>query len=152
MNADEERVADLVRIAFAGVKLGPGIGLWEAQGIDDYADFRKLRAYRARDEKEDWSVITAADLDYCNSSPSFFDAAGMRFHLPAFLLADLAGETKTAYITFTLTNTRTLTERFELLSPEQRAAVREFLLLRLSDPHRSFDHKMISRALQDYWN
>jgi len=28
----------------------------------------------------------------CNSSLSFFNADGMRFHLPAFLIAELKGE------------------------------------------------------------
>jgi hypothetical protein len=29
--------------------------------------------------------------------------------------------------------------------------VREFLLLRLSDAHREFDHPMIEASLRDYW-
>lgn len=152
MNADEERVADLLRAAFAGVRLGNGIGLWEAQGIDDYADSRTVEAYRARDEKDDWSEIPASELDRCYSSLSFFDPAGMRFHLAAFLLADLAGELKTADALFHLTYPGgECARRYELLSLEQRAAVREFLLLRLADPHREFEHHSIERALQGFW-
>lgn len=152
MNDAEERVAHLVRAAFAGVTLGRGIGLWEAQGIDEYANHRKVEAYRSRDEKDDWSSISAADLDYCNSSPCFFDAEGMRFHLPAYILADLEGKTKTANVLFHLTYQRgECAGRYELLSLEQRAAVREFLLLRLADPLRKFEHRSIERALQGFW-
>jgi hypothetical protein len=41
--------------------------------------------------------------------------------------------------------------RFDTLTPAQREAVREFFLLRLSDPHREFEHAMIEAALRDYW-
>ena len=34
---------------------------------------------------------------------------------------------------------------------ELREAVRAFLLLRLSDAHREFEHPMIDAALRDYW-
>jgi hypothetical protein len=153
MNSDKQRIADLIRTAFAGVRLGRGVGLWEGQGLDDYADERTLETLRAKDEKEDWTRISAADLDRCYSSLSFFDEAGMRFHLPAYLTADLAHELQTADVLFHLTHPgHNAPQKFDFLSPEQRAAVREFLLLRLGDPLREFDHPSIERALQEYWN
>ena len=91
MTHHEQRVLDQIRDAFAGVTLGNGVGLREANGLDDYADSRTLAAYRSQDEKLDWSAISAADLDDCASSLGFFDADGMRFHLPAYLVADLEG-------------------------------------------------------------
>jgi len=152
MTDEEQRVADLIRAAFAGVRLGAGVGLRESQGIDDYAGACTTEAYRAKDEKLDWASISAADLDGCYSSLSFFDEAGMRFHLPAYLLADLAGKLQTACVLFHLTYTENEAQsRFQLLSPQQRAAVREFLLLRLADPLYEFDHPSIERALQGNW-
>lgn len=41
--------------------------------------------------------------------------------------------------------------RFDALSSAQREAVREYLLLRLSDPNREFEHPMIEEALRGYW-
>ncbi|WP_425616185.1 DUF6714 family protein [Anatilimnocola sp. NA78] len=150
--ADQDRVAQLIRTAFHGVKLGHGTGLWEAQGIDDYAEDDQIQAYRAKDEKEDWSAIPVEDLNRCYSSLSFFDAAGMRFHLPAFLLADLAGKYTSMDILFTLTTrSNYTTSRFAELSPSQRAAIRQFLLLRLADPHHSLSHRSIQDALERYW-
>ncbi|QDU26362.1 putative acyltransferase [Anatilimnocola aggregata] len=149
---DEVRIAGLIRAAFHGVTLGNGIGLWEAQGIDDYADDKQVAAYRAQDEKEDWSRISVADLNRCYSSLSFFDAIGMRFHLPAFLLADLSGTFTSMDILFTLTNRDAYTtSRFVELSPQQREAVRQFLLLRLADPRQWFNHKSLEDALERYW-
>src|SRR5436190_8367262 len=87
--AAAQEVCRAIEAAFAGVTLGGGVGLQEAQGLDDYADDETRAAYRADDEKDDWHRIPAEALQRCNSSLSFFDAEGMRFHLPAYLLADL---------------------------------------------------------------
>lgn len=42
-------------------------------------------------------------------------------------------------------------EQFKTLSHAQREPFRAFLLLRLSDAHREFEHPMIEAALRDYW-
>lgn len=152
MTAGKERVLGLVRRAFQAVTLGEGVGLRQGQGLDDYADARTLASYRAQDEKHDWSTIPVADLDGCYSSLSFFDADGMRFHLPAYLVADLQDRLQTADVLFHLVYAADgAASRFDTLSPDQREAVREFLLLRLSDAHREFEHPMIEAALRDYW-
>jgi hypothetical protein len=57
---EELKVA--VRRAFAGVTLGDGVGLLEAQGLDDCADDKTLAAYREKDEREDWSAVRRDDL------------------------------------------------------------------------------------------
>ena len=103
MKLSEQRVLALIRDAFKpGVTLGSGVGLLQAQGIDDYASAATLAEYRERDEKDNWSAIPAADLDRNYSSLSFFDADGMRFHLPAYLVATLERLLQTADVTFHL--------------------------------------------------
>ena len=96
--------------AFAGVRLGGGVGLFEAQGLDDYADAAERKALRERDEKDDWTVLSADALNRANSSLSFFDADGMRFHLPAYLVADLRGDYKFGVV-FTLCQASVRDER-----------------------------------------
>lgn len=135
--------------AFQGVTLGDGVGLWQAQGLDDYADDRQLAEYRVQDEKVDWPAISADDLNRCYSSLSFFDAEGMRFHLPAFLIADLKG-LYSQDVVFPLTYFENDNlSRFKLLDTAQRKAVREFLLLRLRES--DFERRMIERALFEFW-
>jgi hypothetical protein len=152
MTEQEQRVLSLIRAAFAGVALGEGVGLRQGQGLDDYADASTLALYRVQDEKRDWTAIPTTDLDQCNSSLSFFDSEGMRFHLPAYLVADLEGKVPAAAILFHLAYLANgAHERFEKLSLAQRFAVREFLLLRLSDPEREFEHPLIETALREYW-
>jgi hypothetical protein len=84
-----QEVAERIRNAFSGVTLGQGVGLRQAQGIDGYEEETAIADYRQSDEKENWSRIPPDALNECQSSLSFFDAEGMRFHLPAYLLADL---------------------------------------------------------------
>ncbi len=75
--------------AFAGTELGAGIGLWEAQGLDDYASAEELKNLRSKDENQDWRKIPIEHLNCCHAAPSFMDARGFVFHLPAFLIAKL---------------------------------------------------------------
>lgn len=146
--------ADLLvgRIAevFAGVALGEGIGLREAQGLDDYADATTRAAYRERDEKDDWRRIPAEDLERCASSLSFFDPEGMRFHLPAFMTAELQGDYGCG-MAFCLTQTANEERYFSALDAAQRQVVREFLLLLRDDPEYVHDRPHIVRALGGYW-
>jgi hypothetical protein len=145
-----EALCNTIREAFAGVKLGSGIGLQEAQGVDDYEEAETCARYRASDEKDDWSRIQVSDLNCCNSSLSFFDAEGMRFHLPAFLIADLQG-TYDFGMAFCLTQSHDYDHYFRLLSDTQRRAVREYLLHIATDPDYEFERPHVIRALNEYW-
>ena len=73
----------------------------------------------------------------------------MRFHLPAYLVADLGDSLQTADVLFHLVYTDQ--GRFDTLSTAQREVVCQFLLLRLSDNHREFHHPAIEAALVNYW-
>ena len=148
--AAAQEVYRTIEAAFAGVSLGGGVGLQEAQGLDDYADAAACAAYRSNDEKDDWHRIPAKALQHCNSSLSFFDAEGMRFHLPAYLLADLRDDYGFG-MAFCLTQTSDYDRYFSLLSEAQRRAVRAFLLHILDEPDYHFDRPHIIRALDDYW-
>ena len=145
-----QEVCRVIEAAFAGVTLGGGVGLQEAQGLDDYADAATCAAYRAGDEKDDWHRISAGALCRCNSSLSFFDAEGMRFHLPAYLVADLRGDYGFG-MAFCLTQISDYDRYFRLLSDAQRKAVRSFLLHILDDRDYEFDWPHILRALDEYW-
>ncbi|MGF1601231.1 MAG: DUF6714 family protein [Thermosynechococcaceae cyanobacterium] len=146
-----EDLCKRIQDAFAGVTLGNGVGLQQAQGLDDYDDEATCNRYRDTDEKDDWSQISVEALNRCNSSLSFFDAEGMRFHLPAYLITDLQG----AYhfdLIFCLTHLNDYRiSQFALLSEAQRSAVRVFLLHIAKQPDSDFDRPHITLALNEYW-
>ena len=139
-------LCQLIQNAFSRVKLGEGIGLWQAQGLDDYADAATLAELRGRDEKKDWSRISLDDLQECDSSLSFFDEEGMRFHLPAFMSAALQGAQGDGLIYH-------LAKGYQcsLLNEAQRAAVRAFLRHVIELPDYEFQRRDILRGLDGYW-
>jgi hypothetical protein len=144
-------IAEQIRAAFADVTLGDGVGMQESRGKDDYEDDETLVRYRSYDEKEDWERIPSSELNSGAGGLCFFDAEGMRFHLPAYLIADLRGEYHFG-MTFTLTHlTDHSVTQFELLNESQRGAVRAFLLHIREDPDYEFDRDDIDRALASYW-
>ena len=83
---NKEQLDHEIKTAFNGVKLEDGIGLWEAQGHDARLSAKECAQLRRKDEKNDWSKIPVDDLFDAESSFSFFDAKGLRFHLPQFML------------------------------------------------------------------
>lgn len=145
-----DKLIEQIAVAFSGVVLGEGIGLQQAQGLDDYEDEARCAAYRERDEKLDWGKISSIDLNRCHSSLSFFDPEGMRFHLPAYLRAELLDEYGFG-MAFPLTQVGDFERYYSALNSSQRQAVRQFLLLIRDDPDYEFDRPHIERALTDYW-
>ena len=149
--AEADTLCQRVRKAFADVMLGAGVGLFEGQAIDDYETDEVRRQKRERDEKESWEKIETKHLNACHSSLSFFDSLGMRFHLPAFIIADLRGHFDMG-MEFTLTYLEDHSrKKFGLLSPQQRQIVREYLQFLREDPDSEFHYADIDRALNDYW-
>lgn len=137
--------------AFAGVTLGNGVGLSEANALDDWEDEETCAGCRLTDEKNDWRKITSDDLNRYFSSPSFFDAEGMRFHLPALLISDLKGEYGYG-MEFKLTHPSDLKrEQFSLLNEPQREVVRDYLHFLLTQPDSEFHREDIINALLGYW-
>jgi len=154
-----ERLREMICEAFKDVKLGDGVGLKEAQAIDDYKDTLTKAAYRAEDEKDDWRKIPVSELNRCHSSLSFFDAEGMRFHLPAFLIAELSGnrlESGGCYCFDMVSRLSTVSgwqeKNFSLLTEQQRNAVREFLNYAIDDEDSQLHLNDITHALlKGYW-
>ncbi len=147
------RVMQLIRDAFTGVTLADGIGLFQGQALDAYADEPTQASVRSSDETIDWARISTQQLNECHSSLSFFDGKGMRFHLPAYLLADLNGKLQQD-IVFHLTYPADQWERFALLNGEQRRAVEQFLVLHMSlldKASEGFERPLIEKAIAAFW-
>lgn len=136
--------------AFAGVTLGSGIGLLQAQGLDDYADEKTCAAYREKDEKHDWRAIGLEVLNRYSSSLSFFDEEGMRFHLPAFLVAAIDG-TYRFDLAYNLAHSAFVPDQFALLTPTQRQVVRGYLQFIAQEEEHAHDRELIQGALASYW-
>jgi len=152
MSNNVSEIEALIRDAFRDVTLGDGIGLYEARGMDDYADPRRLAKLRVADEKEDWQSISARALNDCAVSLSFFDEAGMRFHLPAFLIASLQLDEDATVdfdLFFHLIEAMDPRAECSFLTVDQKYAVRQFLLL--FDPDITSDRHALAHGLATRW-
>ena len=162
-NHDHNEIERIIREAFAGVVLGEkGVGLWWGQVLDDYQMPASVAEYRINheqtEERMDWSLIPNSDLNYCYDSLFFFDADGMRFHLPAFLIFDLRGEFNNDILaTLCVGDDDYSKKQFSVLNTKQRMAVRTFLLFVQDDilcggtQWCDFYLPHIEKALAEYW-
>jgi len=148
MNKDQ--IIESIKTAFRDVKLGDGIGLWEAQAIDDYKSEDVQRKKREADEKDDWLSFTPDILQRCHSSLSFFDANGMRFHLPAFIIGSLKGEVDDPVFHLSQLDD-CARSKLTALSDEQRNAVVKYLGWCLESEEFECEHPVIQLALDEYW-
>lgn len=138
--------------AFKDVKLEEGIGLSEADAIDSYKDEQFRDQCRSNDEKDHWDAIPSSALNENYTSLSFFDNKGMRFHLPAFMIAEIKGEYRFG-MSFALTHLSDHTRsQFKLLSKTQREVVRSFLEYLSEQPDYDFEKPMIKEAIENYWS
>lgn len=154
--SNDESIRALLRLkirnAFEGVKLEKGVGLYQAQGIDDNEAVEVCQSLRIGDEKDDWQRITAADLNRCYSSLSFFDAAGMRFHLPAYLLAEIDGNYPFDLVMTFLDMSGHTLEQFSLFTAPQKGAVADYLRFIQDQPGHWLDVHKIDFALECFWD
>ena len=141
-----------IESAFAGVTLGGGIGLKEGDGIDDYAEADVLDQLHTEDERSDWHRLSSDDLLSHQFSISFMDAEGFRFHLPAWMLAELRDEGIVGLISSLCRIAPHAEHKFALLSPEQRSVVREFLEFMRDDPDYTRDQREIDAAIEHIWS
>lgn len=131
-SAGLDAVIEQVRHAFANVKLEDGIGLIEAQGLDDYLSGDALAEFRVCDERDDWQRISVDTLNACESSPCFMDAKGLRFILPALLIASLNDQYYHGPLTYPLH--RMPVELVSILTVKQKSAIVAFLELTKKHP------------------
>lgn len=151
-NPEVDAIIKTIEKAFDTVELGNGVGLFQAQAIDDYKSEAEQQKSRLNDEKQDWRLISIADINKCYSSLSFFDAEGMRFHIPAYLTAELKGEYNFG-LEFCLTHLSEYSKsQFSLLNAEQREAIREVLNYMFNlDPDSYFGIDIVN-SLLGFWS
>jgi Cysteine-rich CPCC len=128
-----------IAAAFADVTLDGGVSMVEAELIDDYAlPSRSERdpPPRGHGHGPPWQELTLAGLDrFPWGNFSFQDARGIRYYLPAFMLANLRRDSLGAHgsLLFTLRSGHQLDALVRLLTAAQRRAVARYLALVAND-------------------
>ena len=147
---NSNNIINEIKKAFSNVLLGQGIGLWEAQAIDEYKSDIEQKKMRDKDEKKDWNLIPYADLQQCHSSLSFFDALGMRFHIPAFIIGNMLDKVDDPLFHLVQLDDYTISKLTEL-NHSQKQAIINYLYWCLNSEKSSLDHIVIKRAIYEYW-
>jgi hypothetical protein len=152
MKDNAHLVIERIERAFAGVRLGDGVSLREADVIDDYGTEADRTKARAQDEQIDWRRISEDLIGRYSWCLSFFDADGMRFHLPAYMRFALRHykDSASASIDFAIYALGREDERFIGFTAPQRAAVRQFLKFITFNGGHHVDRNNARRAL-DAW-
>jgi uncharacterized protein DUF6714 len=154
---DSREIETMIRTAFAGVTLGAGISMRQAQWIDGhpYDEPDDFDALKRSDVVDDWTKIPLADL-VRNNLPHM-DAAGLRYYLPAYMLALLRDYDPLSERDIGTMGTldgripRNI-ERYALLSEDQKAAVAHYVkILPELVALDTEDAAIVERALRDYW-
>lgn len=123
-----------IQQAFSGVTLGNGIGLSEGNAMDDYAPAEERAGCRKQDEHIHWHRIPVELLNQYYVALCYFDPEGMRFHLPAFLIADLQGQFRFDLVYTFIHLDEYKEQQFSLLSAQQKQAVAQYLRWICTDP------------------
>lgn len=82
---DKNELMNDIQNSFRDVALEDGIGIWEAEAIDNYLVGNEYELLKCKDERVDWNNIT---FDYTNQFEmtfAFWDAKGTTFILPKVL-------------------------------------------------------------------
>jgi hypothetical protein len=152
MSDEKTKLISEIQDAFRDVVLEDGIGLSEADAIDSYMDSVSRAACRTKDEKKNWNKISSELLNQYYNSLSFFDAKGMRFHLPAFMIAEINGEYRFG-MSFPLAHLSDYSKsQFVLLTEKQKQVVKQFLNYIFESPDYEFERHEILRAIESYWS
>ena len=136
--------------AFDDVTLGDGIGIHEANGLDDYADDLELSRLRKLDERNDWRKLDAGLLNRYYSTPSFFDPRGFVFHLPAFLLAELDDKHEFGFTDRIVEKRPPSGSWIDLLTSQQADALVSVLSLVKQHPDYYSDAKKFDHAIERF--
>lgn len=155
---NEEDLISEIREAFKGVSLEEGIGIVEADAIDDYADKKKQEKARSLDERNNWENIPDEVISRASFSLCYVDEKGMKFSLPAYMVfllknyqvSDSASIDAVIYALDRISGPND--KGWDFLSKEQKEIVAKFLkFLVISIKEGIVDDVVASRAYEKYW-
>ena len=150
MMSNPQHLIHTIQQAFSGVTLGNGIGLSEGNAMDDYAPAEERARCRKQDEHTHWHKIPVELLNQYYVALCYFDPEGMRFYLPAFLIADLQGRYHFDLVYTFIHLDEYKEQQFSLLNAQQKQAVAQYLCwIQTSSNHyiSSEDNVAIDEAL-----
>ena len=161
MYDQQQYLLDLIKEAFAGVKLGNGVSIHQTEVIDNYGSGKELQEARKKDRiVDDWTQLIddAAFADvYGIGGYHFLDDLGKCYYLPVYL-SQLVMDHKNCpedcrSVIFSLGQIERAKE-CTFLSDMQRKCIRQVLtwLIHNTGTWFEFERKHIQRAIDQVWS
>jgi hypothetical protein len=152
LSPEAERIEGLISEAFATQCLGDGVGMREADAYDDHAQPETVAAARSLDERDRWQNLDLGDVRrYCEFGWCFLDAAGLAFHLPAMLRAEIHEEGDDFFAIRMGNPGKQRDILWDALTRQQRLVVREFLIWAAENSPLESDREDFMRGLSEFW-
>lgn len=135
LTPSQAALAERIRQAFAGVTVGPEATLYlSGEAVACYQSAELQDELRRREIRDDWQSIPLPLLKACEHALSYVEAEGLRYLLPAWMLAELYyPHYATAGLELELSRScaedlyeeeeKDLTRRLDILSERQRDCV-----------------------------
>lgn len=82
---NKEQLLDLLQNNFKEIVLAEGIGIWEAEAIDNYLVGQEYENLKSKDERVDWNKISFDFTSQFEWTFPFWDTKGTLFILPKVL-------------------------------------------------------------------
>jgi len=154
----EDLISD-IKEAFKEVSLEEGIGIVEADAIDDYADKRQQEKARSLDERNNWENIPDEVISKASFSLCYVDEKGMRFSLPAYMVFllknhEVSDSASIDAVIYALDRVSGPSDKgWDFLSKKQKEVVAKFLkFLVIGIKEGVVDDVVASRAYEKYWS
>ena len=158
LHPDRAAVEAQIRTAFAGVTLGKGMSLRQAQVADRYGEGVTEAEYESLPRGEttnSWADVSFSELEH--DCVAHLDNEGLRYYLPALMLSLLSNyDPASMRVIGTISALYPAAigpeRRYTYLTDDQHQAVACFVeaLPRLA-ALTTEDSKLVSRALRIYW-
>jgi hypothetical protein len=150
-----------IESAFSSVALGNGVGLYEAEALDNYADAEKVSSAKVKDREswKSWIDIPEKVIEQFSSALCFVDSEGMRFLLPAYML--FACKYYKTSDSFSIDSVIYALDRgiykfgndISILTTDQISAIIAFLKFMILDAGEEFvDAEAALRAYENHWS
>lgn len=148
-----EHLITLIEKAFENVSLNDGIGIFEAEAIDNYASEEVQKSEKAKDIRDDWTTIPDEVIDQYYSVLCFMDDDGLRFAMPAYMrfavkYYDTSASASIDAIIYTLANNR----RWDFLTNKQKQVAADFLEFMILEADNYVDSWQASQAYENTWS
>lgn len=135
MEKEREALVEHIYEAFRGVSREGGVSWSETFVLDNYGSKEERAAARASDMDRDWTELVTGDAmrpAIAFGGPSFLDAIGFRYYLPALMLRAFDDEGDNNSLIFHLTLgdgecREYFAKQWSLLDRRQRLCVKRFV-------------------------